>query len=228
MNQYLSRSVHYLCTDDQIAPDLCRSAPLYSFAHFVILVRFFRCRPPSAALLAISAGSVVCCCKHLQGVTQNIVDGGSAQKCENWSIKPAINSLVPGKFELNFRYMIFKRILVIDGWGISCEIGLIGMSFDFIDDQSTFVEVMAWCRQATSHYLSQCWPRSMLPNGVTRPQWVKTLSPELLTNLLSITIHHLCCYSLRHCLIGIGTPIINLRAPSQYKDRLIYVWRFPC
>ena len=21
---------------------------------------------------------------------------------------------------------------------------------------------MAWCRQATSHYLSQCWPRSML------------------------------------------------------------------
>ena len=32
---------------------------------------------------------------------------------------------------------------------------------------------MAWCRQATSHYLSQCWPRSMSPYGVTRPQWVK-------------------------------------------------------
>ena len=31
---------------------------------------------------------------------------------------------------------------------------------------------MAWCGQATSHYLSQCWPRSMSPNGVTRPQWV--------------------------------------------------------
>ena len=24
-----------------------------------------------------------------------------------------------------------------------------------------------------SHYLSQCWSRSMSPNGVTRPQWVK-------------------------------------------------------
>ena len=35
---------------------------------------------------------------------------------------------------------------------------------------------MAWCRQATSHYLSQCWPRSMLPYGVTRPQWVKVWS----------------------------------------------------
>ena len=32
---------------------------------------------------------------------------------------------------------------------------------------------MAWCHQATSHYLSQCWHRSMSPYGVTRPQWVK-------------------------------------------------------
>ena len=31
---------------------------------------------------------------------------------------------------------------------------------------------MAWCRQATSHYLRQGWPRSMSPYGVTRPQWV--------------------------------------------------------
>ena len=40
------------------------------------------------------------------------------------------------------------------------------------DDKSTLVQVMAWCRQATSHYLSQCWPRSMLPYGITRPPWV--------------------------------------------------------
>ena len=64
---------------------------------------------------------------------------------------------------------------MIDGWGISCEIALIWMSLDFTDDQSTLVQVMAWCRQATSHYLSQCWPRSMLPYGVTRPQCVNTL-----------------------------------------------------
>ena len=25
----------------------------------------------------------------------------------------------------------------------------------------------------SGHYLSQCWPRSMSPYGVTRPQWVK-------------------------------------------------------
>ena len=37
---------------------------------------------------------------------------------------------------------------------------------DFIGDQSTLFQVMAWCRQATSHYLSQCWPRSLSPYGV--------------------------------------------------------------
>ena len=46
---------------------------------------------------------------------------------------------------------------------------------DFTDDQSTLVQVMAWCRQATSHYLSQCWPRSLSPYGVTRPQWVNSM-----------------------------------------------------
>ena len=92
---------------------------------------------------------------------------------------PPFNSLAPGKFEWNFRYVIFKQILVIDGWGISCEIALIWMSSDFTDDQSTLVQVMAWCRQATSHYLSQCWPRSLSPNGVTRPQWVKSSHCQL-------------------------------------------------
>ena len=62
------------------------------------------------------------------------------------------------------------------GWGISYEIALRWMPLDLTDEKSTLVQVMAWCRQATSHYLSQCWPRSMSPNGVTRPQWVKNLN----------------------------------------------------
>ena len=83
-----------------------------------------------------------------------------------------INSLARGKFEWNFRYVIFKYILMIAGSGISYEIALIWISLDFTDDQSTLVKVMAcWC-QATSHYLSRCWPRSMSPYGVNRPEWV--------------------------------------------------------
>ena len=86
-----------------------------------------------------------------------------------------INSLAPGKFEWTFRHVIFKQILVIDDWGISCEITLTCKPQDLTDDKSTLVKVMVWCRQATSHYLNQCWPISLPPYGVTRPQWVNTL-----------------------------------------------------
>ena len=44
-----------------------------------------------------------------------------------------VNSSAPGKFEWNFMHVIFKQILVIDGWGIACKIALIWMSLDFID-----------------------------------------------------------------------------------------------
>ena len=34
------------------------------------------------------------------------------------------------------------------------------------------VHVIAWYRQATGHYLNQCWSRSLTPYGVIRPQWI--------------------------------------------------------
>ena len=74
-----------------------------------------------------------------------------------------------------FRFVIFNVILEVDGQGISYEIILRWMSQDLSDDKSTLIQAMAWCRQATSHYLSQCWPRSMSPYGVTRPQWVNII-----------------------------------------------------
>ena len=77
--------------------------------------------------------------------------------------------------------LIFKVISMNGGWGISYEVALRRMPLDLTDEKSTLVQVMAWCRQATSHYLSQCWPRSMSPNGVTRPQWV---------NWLNMTVTH--------------------------------------
>ena len=62
-----------------------------------------------------------------------------------------------------------------DGCDISSDIALRWTSLNLSDDKSTLVQVMAWCRQATSHYLDQCWPRSPTPYGVTRPQWVNPL-----------------------------------------------------
>ena len=37
---------------------------------------------------------------------------------------------------------------------------------------TTLVQVLTWCHQAASHLLNQCWPRSMSPYGVIRPQRV--------------------------------------------------------
>ena len=59
-----------------------------------------------------------------------------------------------------------------DDCDISSKISHRWTSLDH-SDKPTLVQVMARCRQATSHYLSQCWPSSMSPNGVTRPQWVR-------------------------------------------------------
>ena len=53
-----------------------------------------------------------------------------------------------------------------------------------IDDKSTLVQAMAWCLQVTSHYLNQCWPISILPYGVTRPQLVNSLALGYITVIL--------------------------------------------
>ena len=49
------------------------------------------------------------------------------------------------------------------------------MPQDLTDDKSPQVQVMAWCHQAASHYLSWCWLRSMLPYGNVHC-WLKAAS----------------------------------------------------
>ena len=75
-----------------------------------------------------------------------------------WLHTYILNSLAPSTFWLNFKWLIFKQILVIDGW-----VTRRWMSQGLTDDKSTLVQVMDWCRQAASHYLSQCSPSSMSP-----------------------------------------------------------------
>ena len=127
---------------------------------------------------------------------------------------------------------------MIDGWGISCEIALIWMSLDFTDDQSTLVQVMAWCRQATNHYLSQCWPRSLSPQGVTRPQWVdkpfRSSDTTLQHRSGRALAPQMVCYLIppRHCLIQCWLLLnwapsqssgnsftVRVSAPAQHWDR---------
>ena len=83
------------------------------------------------------------------------------------------------------------------GLGISYEIALRWMPPGLSDDKSTLVQVMAWCRQATSHHLNQCWPRSLPPYGVTRPQWVKCQGHPVSLWCWPLTCNLQKCYSFR-------------------------------
>ena len=106
------------------------------------------------------------------------------------------------------------------GWGISYEIALRWMPLDLTDDKSTLVQVMAWCRQATSHYLSQYWPRSMPPNGVTISMSFKSTGSCKKTVLISIFIanclsfipaNHRCRSPTRHPQCHISAGLLRVR-----------------
>ena len=79
-----------------------------------------------------------------------------------------INSLTPERCGSNFESVISEHIM-LRIW-VLAEIIRRWMPQNTFDDKSKLVQVMAWCCQATSHYLSQCWLTSMSPNKFTRPQ----------------------------------------------------------
>ena len=78
-----------------------------------------------------------------------------------------------GDVVVKFKRVTFECTLWINFKSTYCEIALSWILKNTSDDKLTLASVMAWCPQATSHYLSQCWPRYLSPYGTTRPQWVK-------------------------------------------------------
>ena len=97
------------------------------------------------------------------------------------SIGP-FNSLAPGRSSCDFKNLIFNLALLIGIFKSSSENILRWMPQDLTDDKSTLVQVMAWCRQATSHYQKQCWPRSPKPYDIQSQ--MASLDPNELTNML--------------------------------------------
>ena len=86
-----------------------------------------------------------------------------------------LNSLSRGRFGSNFINVIFKLIIQNSSMDNHCKFDgeMKWMPQTLINEKSTLIQVMTWCRQVTSHYLRQCWLRLMLTYGITRPQWVK-------------------------------------------------------
>ena len=89
--------------------------------------------------------------------------------CEKW----LFNSLAPGRSECDFKNVIFNLVLLIGLFRFSWGNALRWMPEKRTVDKSALVQVMAWCRQTTSHYLNHGgWLSSLSPCGFTRPQWV--------------------------------------------------------
>ena len=76
---------------------------------------------------------------------------------------------------------------------------------------------MAWCREATSHYMSQCWPRYLSPYGVTSPQWVNPFNNGYMGILIN-TFSSFMFY------ISRPSDIITLNMLHQTKIDLTIQW----
>ena len=100
------------------------------------------------------------------------------------------------------------------------------MQLDYIEDMSILVQIMAWHHLTTSHYVNQCWRRSIVPYGVTGPQWVKLThcplgdvavmcdTPQWLISWALVQ------YPIRHLIVG-------LREVSKPRDQMYHfeIWQ---
>ena len=109
-------------------------------------------------------------------------------------IAKRFNSLAPGRSECDSKTVIFYLVLLMGILRSSHDNALQWIPQDLTDDKSTLVQVMAWCRQATSHYLSSCWPSSMTSLGHSELNLITnsltTGPPMMISTLVEVMIFH--------------------------------------
>ena len=85
------------------------------------------------------------------------------------------------------------------------------------NQKSALVQAMAWCRQATSHYLIQCWPRYLCRHmTLLGHKWVKAVIRQQLKNDIE---------SISSCS---GHKQINIEPISKNILELIYTYKKEC
>ena len=115
--------------------------------------------------------------KCFQGYMKNY---SCCQNFDLWNIHTALlmgqiwfNPLAPKICGHELKGVIFKLLMQNISLNTHCKFDLSWIPHNLLNENFTLVQVMAWCHQETNHYLSQCWARSMLAYGITRPQCVK-------------------------------------------------------
>ena len=159
--------------------------------------------------------------------------------------KQVYNSLAPGRFGCDFKNSIFNLILLIGILRSLYDNAFRWMPRNITDDKSTLIQVMAWCHQATSHYLSQCWPRSMSPYGVIRPQLVN-LNPNQslrqrstvheadhfyhVPKLDTVIVFRQCCHfdeiSLTGCTGSCQMTISRVASDNNFTQMVIFLFKY--
>ena len=84
------------------------------------------------------------------------------------------NSLATGRCGSKFKYIFFKHIVQNSSLYTGWEIPLRWIPQTLTKEKSSLAQIIAWCHQATSHYLNH-FTQIILPYGITRPQWVKSI-----------------------------------------------------
>ena len=101
-------------------------------------------------------------------------------------------------------FIATKVWLILEGWQYSSK-----YQPELNDRGLRWWQVnIGWCRQATSHYLSQCWSASMLPYGITRPQWVKETCTKM-SNILQMTFSTMYFVTKNFVLIKISFQVVS-------------------
>ena len=107
--------------------------------------------------------------KSMHNKTVCIIDG-TCSSCFNISAS--------GRCKSYFQCVASDHVLWVKFMRNFCEIYLRWMPKITWDDKPTLAQFMAWCREATKLYLTECWSKSLSPYGAMGPQWV-TSTPRV-------------------------------------------------
>ena len=108
----------------------------------------------------------------------------------------------------NFAHAILKLIFLCENCWILIKISLESVTIGALNNNPALFQIMACRRSATSHYLNQWRPSTLVYTGVSRSQWVKR-------NVGMTSFHFRFLWT-----IYLWIPLCLLLQFSQYVDRI--------
>ena len=125
-------------------------------------------------------------------------------KCPDYG-QPQLNSLALESCGSNFRSWIFRYIIQSSSFGNRREIALMWMPQNLPYEKSTLGQAMAWCRQATSHYLTQIYGATNEFRDTLLPANYLANHPASGKRCFNIKCHAKMSFLMNHYLLGIAT-----------------------